>query len=243
MNVFSYSVDKAPCLFHGHCGSGISNKEGCHIEFNLNHISKLEKEQKIENLYEMISTWNRVLKVLNSVEIADLLWEKLEVLEKRQTRKIRLINKLPTTQVERIHSDSPHTIATIIFMFPNNLDEILEYGTCLFSPRSKYSRSIINATNCSHKVRFFPNSAFMFRTVPGRLGGRYQYDPKRKAITFGTQIRRIYRGKRVSFPSWHATPLIQYNRLCEVMWRKSLFLTFPCSGKCRKKWGGQEQNK
>ena len=229
---------RAPCHFHGHCGEGISIMTGCHDEFDLNFmLSTLKKTRsRTEEIEQIIRTWTRVLNVLNSEEFADLVWQKLNVLEKRETTQVRIINKLPTSQVDVIHSDSPYTIATVIFMFPNKRDEIFEYGTCLYSPKPEFIRSMSKPTNCSHKVGFFPNSAFMFRTVPGKVGDRFYYNPKRTAITFGKQTRRIYHEQDISFPSWHSTPFMQYNERCEVNWRKSLFLTFNCTKKCWEKW-------
>lgn len=141
----------------------------------------------------MVSTWNRVLNVLKSDALADLLWEKLYVLEKRETRQIRVINKLPTARIDAIHSDSPH--AFFLFMFPSKLDEVFEYGTCLYSLKPEFTNSILNPSNCSHEVRFFPNSAFMFSTVPGKIGGKYYYNHKRKSVVFGKQIRKLYPDK------------------------------------------------
>lgn len=230
-----YPKGKSPCLFHSHC-EGVSNDKSCHTEFDLSDILALKNIYNNVTLERIISTWTRVLNVLNSEEIADLLWQKLNVLEKRETKQIRIINKLPTPHSDVIHSDSPHTIATIIFMFPNALDEVFEYGTCLYSPRKEYKRSMSNPSNCSHQVRFFPNSAFMFRTVPGKVGGRFYYNPKYKDITFGKEVRTIYYNKNISFPSWHSTPLMQYNDKCEVKWRRSLFLTFNCTNRCWQKW-------
>jgi len=234
---YTYPGGEAPCHFHGHCGGGVSNGKGCHIEFDLNNMLTLKQmRHKTGKMDQMVSTWSRVLNVLKSEEIADLIWQKLNVLEKRETRQIRIINKLPTTHIDRIHSDSPHTIASIIFMFPNMLDEVFEYGTCLYSPKPEYVRSMLNPSNCSHKVRFFPNSAFMFRTIPGKIGGKYYYNPKDKFVTLGKQTRKIYHSKDISFPSWHSTPSMQYNERCEVNWRRTLFLTFNCTKKCWAKW-------
>lgn len=239
LNNFSYTLGNAPCYFKGHCGESISDEESCHKEFDLKNLFELRKiRERFENFELMMSTWTRVLNVLNSEEVADLLWQKLNVLEVRESRQLRLIHKLPTSYIDKIHSDSPHTIATIIFMFPNKLDEVFEYGTCFYSPKPDYMNSMLNPSNCSHKVRFFPNSAFMFRTVPGKIGGKYYFDPKRRAITFGRETRKLYRDKNISFPSWHATPSMQYNTKCEINWRRSLFLTFSCTGMCVKKWKG-----
>lgn len=237
VNNFTYSVGGAPCRFYGHCGAGVSNNDGCHIEFDLNNVLKLRKYQhESEDFAKMVSTWNRVLNVLKSDTLADLLWEKLDVLEKRETRQIRVINKLPTARIDTIHSDSPYTTATFVFMFPSKLDEVFEYGTCFYSPKPEFANSIFNPSNCSHKVRFFPNSAFMFRTVPGEIGGKYYYNHKKKSSAFGKQIRKLYRNKNISFPSWHATPSMTYNSECEVKWRRTLFLTFSCTGSCWEKW-------
>jgi len=155
---------------------------------------------------KVFATWNKVLNVLKSDTFADLLWRKLNVLEKRGTRQIRVINKLPTADIDAIHSDSPHTIATFVLMFPNKLDEVFEYGTCLYSPKPEFANSMLNPSNYSHKVRSFPNSAFVF-IVPGKL----------------------YRDKNISFPSWHSTPSLTHNSECKVSWRRTLFLTFKCT--------------
>ena len=43
VNNFTYSVGRAPCRFYGHCGFGVSNNDGCHIEFDLNNVLKIKK--------------------------------------------------------------------------------------------------------------------------------------------------------------------------------------------------------
>ena len=242
-NNFTHFLGKAPCHFYGHCGVGVSNEEGCHNEFDLSNILLLKEERHDwKHFGEMLSTWTRVFNVLKSDELADLLWQKLNVLEKREGRQIRVISKLPTTDIDAIHSDSPYTIATFVFMFPNKLDEVFEYGTCLYSPKPEFANSLIYPFECSHKVRFFPNSAFMFRTVPGKLGGKYYYNAKRKVIALGRETRKLYRDKEISFPSWHSTPSMKYNSDCVVSWRKTLFLTFNCTGTCWKKWKEGREN-
>ncbi|XRB17810.1 hypothetical protein RI054_16g76550 [Pseudoscourfieldia marina] len=232
-----------PCRFFGKCGSGIAVKRKCRREVHLDHFirraeqsprSLLKSAKSLEVVQDAISTWKRVEIVLKSTALAELVWEKLGVLEQRNTVNVRLLASLPTKDPQLLHTDSPFTVASLIFPLPTSVEGEYEHGTCLHS-----AATIRERPKCSHQVRFLPNSVAAFRTVPSHVGGtsysrRDEYTGSR--VVGGAQTRHVYPSMNITRPSWHSAPSWKFNTACKVIWRNALFVTYPCEGLCKSRW-------
>jgi hypothetical protein len=233
LTILNEVKNNEPCYYEYSCPKNgtVLSVDGCLKNFDLKNLEGLgEHEQflKFPNSKEIYNTWQKVNTLLTSTRIRELLWKKLKVLEAyeggvrvRVFRQIPLNNGLP-------HTDAPNTLASFFFNIPDSLNEVFEFGTRLLSP------NIGKNLSYTHQIRFLPNSAYAFRSVPA--GVEKSYKPKLflKEMYFmeGRGTKSAYIRENVTFPSWHDAP---YSN-CTNRWRTTIFVTYPCLGSCRKKW-------
>jgi len=231
------------------CGSDVAHPSGSgylHIHHLLGRPSRNKHLVSTADIFKVwhldvknknaaLATWERVDKVLRAPKLKELLWKKLQVLEPGGDHiDTRLMHSLPSNEGSnaKVHTDSPNTVATMLFQTPTNLDEdeVNTFGTCFHDS---------NGT-CTHKLRFLPNTAVAMRTVPSKVQDARSMSHKKDIfgakLTGGIPSTEYYRGREVSFPSWHSAPVMKFTETCTLRWRRILFLTFVCRGQCFSRW-------
>jgi hypothetical protein len=236
LDIINEDIHKGSCYSSHNCGrkGELLSADGCFKYVDLKNFKQLGPDSNfwaVTNSKMIYSTWVKVYDLLSSNELQKMLWKKLDVLEAYEGEvRVRFLQQIPLGGGIP-HTDAPNTAASFFFNLPSNLDEIFHFGTRYLSRdyNSKYSLMY------SHQVRYFPNSGYAFRTVPAGVGKFYQ--PKRflkeNFFTEGKNTRIVYKEKNVTFPSWHNAPPSN----CTKRWRSTIFVTYPCLGKCRERWG------
>jgi len=235
LDILNEDVNKNSCYMNDRCNTKgeLLSADGCFKYIDLKNFKYLSPDSNfwaVANSKKIYSTWVKVYDLLSSSKLRKILWQKLDVLEAYQGGvRVRFVEQIPLDK-GLPHTDAPNTVASIFFNIPGDLDEIFHFGTRFLS-RDYSSRY---ALKYSHQVRYFPNSGYAFRTVPAGVGKLYQ--PKRflkeKIFTEGQHTRLVYKKKNVTFPSWHDAPPSN----CTKRWRRTIFVTYPCVGKCRERW-------
>mmetsp|Transcript_6730 Transcript_6730/g.22423 ORF Transcript_6730/g.22423 Transcript_6730/m.22423 type:complete len:406 (+) Transcript_6730:218-1435(+) len=238
------------------CGKKIVERGACKKQFNIQHFFQRSSKDYVK-VWSMISqaqkTWYRVKKVLEAPELQKLLWKKFDVLGERNETVVRLFAQYPHAKKRlKVHSDSPYTAATILFNMPSHeSSDTWRYGTCFHTAvsevRHKDTGRIVSSkigdrgAPCTHRHRYLPNSAIVWRTVPSVVGGEAsdRHDWFDKWNKGGRTGADEFPGRNATHPSWHSEPLLKWDKKCSFVQRRLLVLTY--TNKLQNEWEPRTQ--
>jgi len=246
---------KETCKKDKVCGKKFVERGKCKKQFNIQQFLQASAKDYVKvwsRVSEAKKTWYRVKKVLEAPELQKLLWKKYDVLGDRKKTVVRIFNQYPHDERLKVHSDSPFTAATILFNMPSHESpDTWRYGTCFHTAvsevRNKDTGRIVSAeigdrgAPCTHRHRYLPNSAIVWRTVPSVVRGEASdrmdwFDKWNKGGQTGADE---FPGRNATHPSWHSEPVLKWAKNCSFVQRRLLVLTYP--NKLQNEWEPRTQ--